>query len=109
MAAREVSWGDIRLVRFEHPDKTRPALVLARSKVIAHLSVVTVAPITRVIRGIATELSLGVAEGLKTDSVAKLDNLQTVRKDRLGQYIGHVDAKRKGEIRDALLFALDLD
>jgi len=109
MAARGVSWGDVRLLEIDPPDKIRPVLVLTRSRVVPHLNAVTVAPITRTVRGIPTEVRLGVAEGLKGDSAAQLDSLQTVHKRRLGRYLGSVDTGRKTDIRDALLFALELE
>ena len=82
--------------------------MLTRSSILPYLPTVTVAPITRTVRGIPTEIRLGVAEGLKVDSVASLDSLQTVASERLGRYLGSVGAQRKSEIRNALLFALEL-
>ena len=107
--ARGIAWGDIRLITFDRPDKTRPALVLTRTVAIGFLNTLTVAPITKTIRDVPTELLLGEREGLKTPSVAKLDALQTVSKTRVGRYLGCVDPAQRGAIRRALLFALDLD
>lgn len=107
--ARGIAWGDIRLVEFGKPDRTRPALVLTRTGVISRLSSVTVAPITRTIRGIPTEVGLGTDNGLKVTSVANFDSLQTVGKERIGRYLGSVGAQRRSEVREALLFAFDLE
>ena len=107
--ARELAWGDVRLVEFGSPDKTRPALVLTRTSAIPFLNAVTVAPITRTVRGIPTEIVLGLEEGLKTTSAANLDAVQTVSKQRIGRYLGAVAGQRRTELRTALLFALDLD
>lgn len=107
--ARGIAWGDVRLVEFGSPDKTRPALVLTRTAVISRLSSVTVAPITRTVRGIPTEVGLGIENGLKVSSVANFDSLQTVGKERIGRYLGSVGAARKSEIREALLFSFDLE
>lgn len=41
---------------------------------------VTVAPITRTIRGIASEVPLGRSHGLRAPSVANCDSLQTIPK-----------------------------
>jgi mRNA interferase MazF len=71
--------------------------------------VVTVAPITRTIRGIPTEVPLGIVEGLKQASVANLDAIQTVAAERLGRFVGSLSRQRRPEIRRALLFAYDLD
>ena len=107
--ARRVAWGDIRVIDFGRPAKTRPALVLTRTSAIPYLNALTVAPVTRTIRGISTELKLGVDHGLKQPSVATLDNIQTVSKHRVGRYLGSVDLTRKAELRRALLFAFELD
>jgi mRNA interferase MazF len=107
--ARGVAWGDIRLISFGRPDKTRPALILTRTRAISFLNALTVAPITTTMRDVPTELRLSEREGLKAPSVAKLDALQTVSKARIGRYLGSVDATHKTAIRSALLFALELD
>lgn len=107
--ADELAWGDVRLIEFGSPDKRRPALLLTRSAFLPHLSSVVVAPITRTIRDIPTEVRLGSEAGLKEESAAKLDQVQSVPRDRIGKFIGSLDPERKREIRDALLFALELD
>ena len=103
------AWGEIRLVTLDKPDKTRPALILTRSSAIGYLNAVTVAPITRTLRGAPTEIRVGVDEGLKEESAANLDALQTVPKQRVGRYLGSLARQRRVELRTALLFALDLD
>jgi mRNA interferase MazF len=107
--AREIEWGDVRFVEFGRPDKTRPVLVLTRSSALPYLSAVTVAPITRTVRGIPTEVLLGTEEGLKIPSAANLDSLQTVSKRRVGRYLGALSLARRTEVREALLFALGLE
>lgn len=107
--ARGLTWGDVRLVEFGRPDKTRPVLVLTRTNVIPHLNAVTVAPVTRTIRSIPTEVRLGTEEGLKTESVANLDALQTVAKSRVGKLVGSLSPSRRREVRNAVLFALELE
>jgi mRNA interferase MazF len=107
--ARGIAWGDVRLVEFGRPDKTRPALILTRTPALGFLHTVTVAPITTTIRDVPTELRLGEAEGMKRPCVAKLDALQTISQDRIGRYVGCVEPRHKRQIREALLFALELD
>ncbi|MEK6606862.1 MAG: type II toxin-antitoxin system PemK/MazF family toxin [Myxococcota bacterium] len=106
--ARGVAWGDVRLVEFGRPDKTRPAVVLTRTSATSFLNAITVAPVTRTIRGIPTEVRLDVEEGLKGPSAATLDAVQTVSAERIGRYLGSVGRHRRREFREALLFALDL-
>ncbi len=107
--ARGLSWGDIRLVEFGRPDKTRPVLVLTRAAGLIALNAATVAPITRTIRGIRSEVLVGEPEGLTEPSVIKLDALQTVPHERLGRYVGSLSRARMREVRRALLYSLDLE
>lgn len=107
--AEGLSWGDIRLIEFGSPDKRRPALLLTRTAYLPHLSNVVVAPVTRTIRDIPSEVRIGPESGLKEESVVKLDQLQSISRDRIGKFVGSLDPSRKRELRDALLFALELD
>ena len=68
-ARGEVWWG-------EAPDaKGRPYLVSTRDEAIPVLQTILVAPVTRTIRGIPTEVPVGAEEGLPTDGVASMDNV----------------------------------
>ena len=106
--AGELAWGDIRLVELDPPDKMRPALVLTRTSAIPYLNAVTIAPITSTIRGIPTEIRLGADSGLKVDSAANVDCLQTVRKQRIGRYLGRLGNERRDEVLAAVCFAFEL-
>jgi mRNA interferase MazF len=88
--ARGVSRGEIWMYEFRAPDKRRPVLILSRNEAIAVLDTVTVAPITTTIRGIRSEVTVGVREGLKGPSAIKLDHLQTISKSALKYFIGSV-------------------
>ncbi len=73
----EVWWGEIADVG------RRPFLVMTRSAVIPVLHSVLAAPITRTVRGIASELSLGPDDGMPTECAASFDNLRVVAKSHL--------------------------
>lgn len=82
-------------------------VVLTRDSVLEYLGEATIAPITRTVRGIASEVPLGPDDGLPEPCAANLDHVQTVARARLGPLITTLSAKRLAEIREALLFALD--
>ena len=88
-------------------DKTRPAVVLTPPEKRVVLINVTIAPITSTIRGISTEVPVGPAEGLDHDSAISCDNLTTVAATELGREIGLFPTGREGELREAVLAALD--
>jgi len=83
-------------------DKVRPVIVLTRQSVAPRLSRVVVAPITTTVRGLATEVALGSAEGVRDGSVASLDNLQLLPVDRLLQRAGRVTPERWPEFCTAM-------
>lgn len=85
----------------EAEDKRRPVLVLTRSEAIPVLTWVIVAPVTRTIRGIPTEVALDTDDGLPVPCVAAFDNLQPIRKTFLTELVGSV-RQRRSEICRAL-------
>jgi mRNA interferase MazF len=68
--------------------KRRPVVVVTRSQAIPALTWIVVAPVTRSVRGIPTEIPLGPNEGLATPSVASFDNLQPMRRSFLTDRVG---------------------
>lgn len=104
--ASVIARGDIRLCTFPSPDKRRPVLVLTRSASIGHLSTVTVAPITSTIRGVASEVPLDVADGMKGACAVNLHNAVTISQARLGQLVANLNRERMDQVCEALRFAL---
>ena len=70
---------------------------------------VTVAPVTRTIRAIPSELPLGRGHGLRAASVANCDTLQTIQKASLGpRPIGRLTPLELLELDEALRYALGI-
>jgi mRNA interferase MazF len=86
----------------EAEDKRRPVLVCTRSVAIGVLTAIVVAPVTRTIRGIPSEVALGPAEGLSVECVASFDGLQTIPRRSLTSRVGALDVTRRGELCEAL-------
>lgn len=73
------------------------------------LSAVVVAPISRTIRDIASEVRLGTQEGLPEESVASCDNVLTVPKDSLdAEPLGEIGVEKIPVLDRALRFALEI-
>ena len=87
-------------------DKRRPVLVVTRSDAIPVLTPV-VAPITRTLRGIPTEISFGPDDGLPAECAASFDNVQPINRHLLTQRIATLDPARRHELCDALAALAD--
>ena len=74
--------------------KRRPVLVVTRSEAVAVLTGIVVAPVTRTIRDIPTEIRLDTTEGLPVECVASFDNLQRIDRTVLSERIGELGPRR---------------
>jgi mRNA interferase MazF len=99
----EIWWANI-----PQPVGRRPVLILTRDQAISSLNSVTVAPLTRSVRGIPTEAPLGPKQGLPTACAASLDNLQTLPKTTLDKRLAKLDLEQMKAVATAIHVALDL-
>jgi mRNA interferase MazF len=95
----------IALVRL---DKPRPALILTRAAALPLLSWVSVAPITSTVRGLTSEVPVGIRNGLDHDSVVSCDNIVTVRRDAVGATIGLLFDDQEPALARAISDAFEL-
>ena len=91
----------------EADSKGRPFLILTRDEAIPVLRAVLVAPITRTIRHIPTEVPLGISEGLSVASAATMDAVFALPKSMLVRRMGALAPERQNELCDALSAAID--
>jgi mRNA interferase MazF len=104
VARNEVYWADLG-----PPAGRRPVCVLTRTAAIPVLQAVTCAPITRMIRGIPSEVEVGLAEGLPQAGAITCDNIVTVPKAALDpEPVGLLGFGKRAELDGALRFALDI-
>jgi mRNA interferase MazF len=97
--------GEIRWCAFRAPDKQRPVLLLTRDDVIGALNEIIIAPVTRTVRGIGSEVLLSTDDGMPTTCAANFDHIGLVQRARLGATITVLRAERWTEVRRALLIA----
>ena len=86
----------------EAEDKRRPVLVITQSEAIPVMQWVLVAPITRTVRQIPTEVALGAEQGLASFCTAAFDNMQPIRRTFLTERIGQLQVDQADEICRAL-------
>jgi len=99
--------GEVRLYRFASPDKERPVLILTRRSALGYLARVTVAPITSTIRGVPSEVALGIEDGMKQPCAVNLHNVVTIAKDGLGRRLTQLGPDRMRQVCAALALALE--
>lgn len=91
----------------EAQDKRRPVLIVTRSEAIPALGWVLVAPVSRTVRGIPTEVPLGPDQGLAVDCAASFDNLQPLRRSFLTERVGALGPPGRTAICAALTAMAD--
>ena len=101
--------GDIWQLDLGEPAGRRPAVILTRQGVIAHVNKVTVAEITSRGKGYPTEVPLGQKANLPKESYIQLDNIQTIAKTRFVKYLGTLDAATMRVVGRKLVLALGLE
>jgi mRNA interferase MazF len=99
-----VSRGEVWLAEL---DKVRPVVVLTRDPMGRMLHSVIVAPVTSTVRGLSTEVPLDASDGIRHPSVANLDNVQLVARDRFRRQIGRAQPATLRALCTALSIAVD--
>lgn len=90
-------------------DTTRPVLVLTREAARHSMTKVTVAPITSTVKGLSSEVRVGVQNGLDHDGVVSIDNVLTIPADHLGRTIGFLTEDQEQRLARSIVLAFDLE
>lgn len=96
----EIWWG-------EGGGNRRPVLVVTRSEAVPVLRRIIVAPITRTVRRIGTEVALDERDGLRAPCAASFDNLALAPVASLTSRICGTSPSRQAEICRALAALAD--
>lgn len=103
MRRAEVWWAEL-----PPPVNSRPVVILTRNDVVNSIESLVVGLVTRTIRGLNTEVSLGRREGLPCTCVANLDNILTIPKKRLTRQMGALSQEKTEELDRAIIHALGI-
>jgi len=91
------------------PKSYRVFAIVSRQVLIeSRFSTVICAPVFSTGEGLSTQVSVGVGEGLKHPSWVMCDNLVSIRKSDLTQFVGTLPASKIAEVNRALKMALDV-
>jgi mRNA interferase MazF len=100
--------GQIWWANLPEPLGWRPVLILTRNDALPKLHYVAVAPLTRTIRGIDSEVILEPEDGVRARSAVTLDNIATIEQDLLTRHLTTLSADRMNEIWEAIHMAFEM-
>ena len=91
------------------PKQYRTFVIVSRQALIdSRFSTVVCAPIFSSGQGLSSQVAVGPDEGLKHPSWIMCDNLVSLRKSDLTNYVGALPRAKRAEMNRALKMALDL-
>ena len=89
------------------PKRFRVFVIVSRQALIdSRFSTVICAPVYSMRHGLATQVDVGMNQGLRHDSSIHCDDLVSLRKSQLTQFVGRLDAAKLKDLDDALMVAL---
>ncbi len=92
------------------PKDYRVFVIVSRQVLIdSKFSTVTCAPVYTSYHGLSTQVAVGPEEGLKHDSSIHCDELISIPKSALSDYIGIVPSIKLMQLKKALQIALDVE
>ena len=101
--------GEVWWANLPQPSGRRPVLLLSRDAAYVRRTSITVAPITRTIRGIPVEVSLSPDDGMPVACVVNTDDLLTIPKTFVQERLTILSRERMRQVARAIVFALDLE
>jgi mRNA interferase MazF len=94
----------------DDPKRHRFYVLVSRQDLIdSAYSTVVCAPVYTRGQGLSTQVPVGVYEGLKHDCWITCDNLRSISKSALTQFVGSLSKAKMDDLNLALAIALDLD
>lgn len=102
------------LYRVRHPSSADPKrwrvfVVVSRQAVIdSRFSSVICAPVYSIRHGLSSQVAVGIDDGLKHDSAIHCDELVSLSKAALTDYVGMLSSEKITELNRALAVALEL-
>ena len=101
--------GEIWWAELPPPAGRRPVLLLSRNEAYRVRELVLVAPLTTRIRGIPSEVPLGLEDGLPRACVVNLDTIVTIARASLSERLASLSPEKLKAVEAAVHFALGLE
>ena len=104
MRRGEVWWTDL-----PPPTGRRPVVFISRDEAYSYRELVTIAPVSRRIRGIPVEVALGPEDGMPRVCAVNLESMTAVPRAALQRHIARLSADKIRAVDSAIHFALGLE
>ncbi|MCL1912021.1 MAG: type II toxin-antitoxin system PemK/MazF family toxin [Leptospirales bacterium] len=90
--------------------KQRVYVIVSRQELIdSAYSTLICAPVYTTFEGLSTQVTIGVEQGLKHESAIRCDELISILKSRLTDYVGCLSEEKLDELGTALAIAIGLE
>jgi len=90
--------------------KQRVYIIVSRQELIdSAYSTLVCAPVYTNYEGLSTQVPVGIKEGLKHSSAIRCDELISILKSRLTDYVGTISEEKLDDLSQALSIALGID
>lgn len=105
----EIYYADLSPAVGSEQDGIRPVLILQNDTGNKHSPTTIAAPITsrKTKAGIPTHVAVNI-DGSESDSLVLLEQIRTVDKQRLGEYVGRLNKAAMGSVDHAVITSLGL-
>ena len=103
--------GELYRVRYPRgdPKRARVFIIVSRTTLVnSAFSTLTCAPVYSARHGLSTQVPIGTDEGLKHESAIHCDELVSLPKSVLTDYVGSLSSPRLRDLNRALAIALEL-
>ncbi len=109
MRRKEIYYADLNQVRGSEQGGVRPVLILQNDMGNKHSPTTIVAPITsrQTKAKLPTHVDIQIGE-LPKDSIVLLEQIRTIDKTRLGQFVGTLDKSSMGKVDHAIVISLGI-
>ncbi len=109
MRRKEIYYADLNQVRGSEQGGVRPVLILQNDMGNKHSPTTIVAPITsrQTKAKLPTHVDIQISE-LPKDSIVLLEQIRTIDKTRLGQFVGTLDKSSMGRVDHAIVISLGI-
>ena len=92
------------------PKKSRVFAILSRQVLIeSKFSTVICAPVYSRRHGLSTQVPVGIEDGLKHESALHCDELVSIRKSALTDFVGTLSPEKLRQLDEALISALEIE